>query len=296
MLRVLGRTTRMGCVISKQTGIVGVSNDKAFISCASTQSIALAADPPKPFSLKEKKQLTSNTCFLRFTFPETLFGANVSSCVGISANIDGEDVMRPYTPISRPSSEGVVDFVIKEYPAPDGKMSRYLNSLEVGDVVNIKGPWKKLEYKSNMKKEIGLIAGGSGITPCFQVLQEILDNKPEDKTRVTLLFANRTPEDIIMKERLDALAAAHKDFTLVYTVSSVSEQHLDGWKGEVGRINADMVLKYLPKPSEDSMVYVCGPNGQMQSICGTKNEDKSQGTVRGILKELGFDESNVYKF
>ena len=35
------------------------------------------------------------------------------------------------------------------------------------------GPFKKFEYKPNEKKEIGMIAGGSGITPMYQVIDAI---------------------------------------------------------------------------------------------------------------------------
>lgn len=55
------------------------------------------------------------------------------------------------------------------------------------------------------------IAGGSGITPMYQVAQEILRN-PEDKTQVSLIFANQTEQDIILRKELDDLAAKHDNF------------------------------------------------------------------------------------
>lgn len=55
----------------------------------------------------------------------------------------------------------------------------------------MKGPLPKIEYKPNIKKHIGMIAGGSGITPMLQVAHEILKN-PQDQTEVRLIFANVT--------------------------------------------------------------------------------------------------------
>jgi cytochrome-b5 reductase len=37
-----------------------------------------------------------------------------------------------------------------------------------------------------------------GITPMLQVLEEIFRN-PQDKTKVTLVYANQTPNDILLK-------------------------------------------------------------------------------------------------
>ena len=95
-----------------------------------------------------------------------------------------------------------MDLLIKEYP--EGNVSKYVHNLKVGESVEVKGPFKKLEYKPNMKKEIGMIAGGTGVTPMVQVLETIFRNS-DDNTRVSLITANLTEEDILCKELFDSL-------------------------------------------------------------------------------------------
>ena len=57
------------------------------------------------------------------------------------------------------------------------------------------------------------IAGGSGLTPMLQVIKEIARN-PEDKTKVSFIFANQSVEDIIIKKDLDELNRSHDNITV----------------------------------------------------------------------------------
>ena len=46
--------------------------------------------------------------------------------------------------------------VVKVYP--NGKMSKHMGELEVGDSLDIKGPISKLPYTPNMKQKIGMVS------------------------------------------------------------------------------------------------------------------------------------------
>lgn len=88
---------------------------------------------------------------------------------------------RPYTPVSDISQRGTVDFLIKVYP--EGRMSQALDALAVGDKVLFKGPKGRFVYKPDTWNAIGMLAGGTGITPMYQLLQKILKD-PNDTTEV----------------------------------------------------------------------------------------------------------------
>ncbi|KAL1822583.1 hypothetical protein ACET3Z_009361 [Daucus carota] len=266
------------------------------INDESRQQVALNPDKWVGFKLQEKAKVSHNTQLFRFSFdPSAKLGLDVASCLitryPLPPDTEGKTkyVIRPYTPISDPDAKGHFDLLIKIYPG--GKMSQHFASLKPGDIVEVKGPVEKLRYTPNMKKHIGMIAGGSGITPMLQIIDAILKN-PEDKTKISLIYANVSPDDILLKKKLDVLADSHPNLKIYYTVDKPSEN----WTGGKGYITKDMAVKGLPGPSEDSLVLVCGPPGLMNHISGDKAKDRSQGELTGILKELGYTENMVYKF
>jgi cytochrome-b5 reductase len=114
-----------------------------------------------------------------------------------------------------------------------------------------------------------MLAGGTGITPMLQLIRAILKN-PIDETKVSLLFANQTEKDILMRDELDDIAAKYSDKIKVwYTLDTDSE----GWSYSTGYINADMIKKHTFPPSTDTMVLMCGPPPMINFAC-TPNLDK----------------------
>lgn len=75
----------------------------------------------------------------------------------ITTNGKTEQVIRPYTPTSLESAQGYVDFVIKDYPT--GVMSRHVHSLNVGDSLDIKGPFVKYNWDEKAVEHVGMVAG-----------------------------------------------------------------------------------------------------------------------------------------
>ena len=132
--------------------------------------IQLSTEEWRRFPLEIKKQNTADSAVLRFQLP-SLHGSSgcaLSSYVLLRfKDTDGKWVVRPYTPVSCDWEFGYFDLLVKKYP--NGKMGNHLHSLLVGDRVEVKGPYTKLEIDSNTYANIGLIGGGSGITPLWQV-------------------------------------------------------------------------------------------------------------------------------
>ncbi|TMW64006.1 hypothetical protein Poli38472_014711 [Pythium oligandrum] len=255
---------------------------------------ALSPAEFRAFRVTKVETISHDTKHVVFALPtpEHEMGLTVASCLVAKASINGEDVVRPYTPVNLNSKKGVLELVVKGYPT--GKLSKHIVELQVGDSLEMKGPFPKFPYKPNQYKRIGLIAGGSGVTPSFQVIKEALQN-PEDTTELVLIFANNTEADILLRGELDSLAASHAArFQVHYVLREAPSEK--SWDGYTGFVTKELIEKLLPGPSDQHLVCVCGPPPMMEAISGDKAPDKTQGELAGVLKELRYSPAQVFKF
>lgn len=147
-----------------------------------------------------------------------------------------KEFIRSYTPISKSHEAGYFEILVKSYPK--GNISKHIASLELGDKIRVRGPKGAFLYTPNMVRHIGMVAGGSGITPMLQVIQAVLGGRSSgDTTEIDFIFANAGLEDILLKERLDALAEMDKGFRVHYVLEKPPSQ----WNGRVGYVTADMI-------------------------------------------------------
>ena len=118
--------------------------------------------------------------------------------------------------------------------------------LAVGQTIRVKGPKGAFVYTPNMVRHFGMVAGGTGITPMLQVVRAIVRGRAAgDRTEVDLIFANVTAQDILLREDLDALAAADKGFRVHYVLDKPPE----GWSGGVGYVTGDMITVCFALPN-----------------------------------------------
>ena len=255
------------------------------------------------FPLAHKENISHDTRRFRFELPSSkhVLGLPIGQHIYLTARINGELVKRPYTPTTSDDNQGYFDLVIKIYS--NGKMTQYLDKLEIGHTIEVSGPSGNLIYKDNglfdirtrkpepfvtrHVRHLGLIAGGTGITPMYQILNEILKEQTSIvpgqhvDIKIWLLFANQTEEDILLREELEQLAASNSDrFKLWYTVDRNNEE----WKYSKGFINDLMLKEHMPPPSDDVLICICGPPPMIKFAC-IPNLDK-----------LGYTENMRYTF
>ncbi|KAJ7783465.1 ferredoxin reductase-like C-terminal NADP-linked domain-containing protein [Mycena maculata] len=207
------------------------------------------------FPLEKKTQISPNTAIYRFSLPRAndTLGLPVGKHISVSAEINGKDITRSYTPISSDDQKGSFDLLIKSYEK--GNISRHFSLLKLGNNIRVKGPKGAFDYTPGLSSALGMIAGGSGITPMYQIINAVLKN-PADRTALSLIYANVNEEDILMKKELDALASAHSGRFKVYYVLNNPPA---AWTGGVGFVTKDQIQTHLPASTGDAKVLMCGP-------------------------------------
>eukprot|EP00928_Gymnodinium_smaydae_P054358 TRINITY_DN38144_c0_g1_i1.p2 TRINITY_DN38144_c0_g1~~TRINITY_DN38144_c0_g1_i1.p2 ORF type:complete len:318 (-),score=82.36 TRINITY_DN38144_c0_g1_i1:312-1265(-) len=198
-----------------------------------------------------------------------------------------EEIERKYTPVTGNETPGYFELVLKTYSpgtvkmpdgremkwADGGKMSQYLASRNIGDWVDISGPVGIHEYlgRGSFKvpgrtvtvKQVGCMAGGTGITPMIQVVSAALRDSG-DRTTFSLIYANKTEDDILCKDLLEELVESSKGrFKVTYTLDFPPE----GWTHKKGFITADMIKECLPGPGDDTLMMMCGPPPMVEFAC-----------------------------
>ncbi|RDW87606.1 NADH-cytochrome b5 reductase-2 [Coleophoma crateriformis] len=245
--------------------------------------------------LESIENVNHNTKKFRFALPEEDQVSGLQIASALLTKYKGPEMqkpaIRPYTPTSDESDKGYLDLLVKKYP--NGVMSEHLHSMVPGQRLDFKGPIPKYPWTENKHDHIALISGGTGITPMYQLTRAIFNN-PSDKTKVTMVFANVTEEDILLKREFQDLENTYPQRFRAFYVLDKPPQ---GWTQGKGFITKDLLKTVLPEPkSENIKIFVCGPPGMYKAISGPKISPSDQGELDGALKELGYTKDQVYKF
>jgi len=158
----------------------------------------------------------------------------------VSINKPGfENELRPFTFTSLDDADHL-EFTIKIYTDHDGVTSKLLDVNE-GDELILHEVFGAIQYKGP-----GLfIAGGTGLTPFIAILRKL--KQQNQLAGNMLLFANRTEEDIIIKDELDEM---------------LGDKHVDilsnPANGTGRRIDIEILRRYVAENLK--YYYVCGPD------------------------------------
>ena len=163
----------------------------------------------------------------------------------------------PFTissPSTRPKSHV---FTIKE----SGDFTDGLGRLEKGDKAAVDGPWGLFSHLAwtGENQELVFIAGGVGITPMLSMLRHMADR--DDARTITLIWSNRTEEDILCREEIENMAEQLPGLSVTHVLTRQKD-----WDGPTGHLDTKILRGQLEGVSPRTPVFLCGPPPMMDAV------------------------------
>ncbi|MCA1957980.1 MAG: cytochrome-b5 reductase [Nitrospira sp.] len=228
---------------------------------------------PAPYKLIQIEPDTHDTKTFRFALPaEATLDMLPGDFLYVHATLNGKTVKRAYTPSSLPGVTGHFDLTVKRYET--GLVSRYLHEQHIGDTVLMSGPNAGGHWVDGMAKQVGFVAGGTGITPMISIIRWILANRID--AELFLIFANKTEADIIFRREWERNVREYPNFHCHHLL----ENPPSDWRQGTGRVTPDVLRRHLPPPGPETCIFLCGPPPMVDA-------------VEAMLLELGYPQQAI---
>ena len=189
--------------------------------------------------------------------------------------VPGTEVTRSFSKANTSSKDdGRLEFVIKVYP--DGLFSSFLDErLQVGDRLDLTGPFGVFTLRDAPDKDIIFVGGGAGLAPILALLRSMAERGIERKG--AFYYGARTARDLCFTEEIKALEARLPDFQFVPALSEPGDD--EAWDGEIGFVTD--VLKRHESDLRKAHAYLCGPPPMVEA-------------AMPLLAALGVPEKHIY--
>ena len=188
---------------------------------------------------------------------------------------DPKGAIRHFTISSSPTE----NFIMFSTRIRDSPYKRRLSTLEHGAKVKVRGPEGQFVLHQDYSKPAVFLSGGIGVTPFRTMIKYATDKQLPLK--IIMFDSNRDRDNILFKKEFDDWSNINKNLKIIYTISE--DQHgqqssttakNDDWKGEYGRIDKSMILKYIDSNVlNNSIFYICGPPSMLKAMQALLQED-----------------------
>lgn len=185
----------------------------------------------------------------------------------LRTQIDGQEVRRSYSLCSSPF-ESELRVAIKKVPG--GLFSSYAHEqLHVGDTLESLPPDGRFftSLAPQQAKHYVAFAAGSGITPVMSILKAILAVEPQSV--FTLFYGNKTTDNIIFHEELEALKNRFLGRLSLHYILSRERLDSDLFSGRIDASKCAAFCKLLFDPQQADEFFLCGPEEMIHEVKDT---------------------------
>lgn len=207
--------------------------------------------------------------------------------ISVFVEVDGIRTSRPYSLSSPPTEIGHFDITVRR--VEDGLISNYLmDQIKTGETIECSGPKGRFHFNPLIHHDhLVLLAGGSGITPFASMIRETASRG--STRQFTLLYGNRSLDDIIFHDEFQDLADRLENFSYIPVIESPS----GSYQGKTGLMDAALISEGIGNLDGKSY-FLCGPPG-MYEFCLAELE-KLKIPARKIKREMFGAPLNIWDY
>jgi ferredoxin-NADP reductase/nitrite reductase/ring-hydroxylating ferredoxin subunit len=175
------------------------------------------------------------------------------------------------------SSSPTENFIMFSTRIRDSPYKKRVSTLEEGARVKVRGPEGQFVlHEDDYSKPAIFLSGGIGVTPFRSMIKYATDKQLPLK--IVMFDSNRNRENVLFKREFDDWANKNKNLKIIYTISDdergQSSSAANDWKGEYGRIDKALILKYLDTNMlNNSIFYICGPPSMLKAMQSLLQDD-----------------------
>jgi phenol/toluene 2-monooxygenase (NADH) P5/A5 len=135
--------------------------------------------------------------------------------------------------------------------------------LAVGDKLRISGPYGRFFVRKSAPLPMIFMAGGSGLSSPRSMILDLLDGG--STLPITLVYGQRTLDELYYDAEFRALAAKHPNFSYVPALSDAAASA--GWAGARGFVH-EVAQAHFKNNFADHKAYLCGPPAMIEAALG----------------------------
>jgi len=246
---------------------------KILVCCATPESdLVIEADidvdpdfegfPVRDFkgTVKEIKDLSPTIKGIHFELDDEM---EFQAGQYINLNIPGIDGSRAFSIANKPSDGQSLELHVRQVPGGAG--TTYLHEqLNVGDELEVSGPYGQFFTRLSDPQGVIFIAGGSGLSSPQSMILELIEKG--DPREIYLFQGARSVSELYNREIFEALEKKHSNFHYIPALNAPEEG--DDWQGFTGFVH-EAAQSYFDGRFDGHKAYLCGPPPMIDSAITT---------------------------
>lgn len=165
-------------------------------------------------------------------------------------------------------------------------------------ITGFTGPYVLPEDIETRTDHIVHICAGSGVVPNWAIIKHAIHHNM--KLKHTLIYGNKTHEDIIYRHQLEDLAQEHPDqLRVVHALSREKDAAHHGPNYRNGRVTEELIREMIPDPSAVE-VFACGPaiskfDKRRAKKTGEELRPRFMESVLDALNNIGLTKKQIHE-